>query len=200
MTDVEICNLALSRVGSSMFISAMDGTSQEAIHCNRAYLPTLKRVLQEIPWPFLSLSVTLADVSDNVKLPTGWAYAYDYPDDALKIRCIDPAEQKIPFAVSRVENSTTGIYTTPVVLTNIPEATATVTYYEEGDEANYPQYFLDVLAWAVAAEIALPLRAAADIYRVIEQKYRLALFDAAANSFNEGREAEPTCELLRARL
>jgi hypothetical protein len=84
VTDVDICNLALSRLGQAAKVTSItppDG-STEASLCSR-FLPMAKNTLQEQHfWNFNTRRAALTLAASSTET-SAWDYAYELPDDLL---------------------------------------------------------------------------------------------------------------------
>ncbi len=94
-SDTEICNLALSAIGTRSSIASLMENSAEARACNLHYKPTVDAVLQAAFWNFARRQVALAVLLDASKsppdpTPSPWIYEYAYPSDCLQARYIMP--------------------------------------------------------------------------------------------------------------
>ena len=103
---VEICNLALSHLGSSG-IDALDERSEAAAACTTFYAICRDMVLRDAPWPFATKMQALALVEEDPN--TEWGFSYRYPSDcpsisvgfkAGKETTIDRAEYRISSEVT----------------------------------------------------------------------------------------------------
>lgn len=83
---VEICNMALSRIGNSQRINALTEASIQAEQCSLFYEQTRDLVLRDKPWPFATKFAVLAEVSTNPD-PV-YQHSYAFPDDCLLARRI----------------------------------------------------------------------------------------------------------------
>lgn len=115
-STIDICNRALSAIGTSSTISAIDGSdvSNEALACAMLYQPTLDQLLRMAQWNFTRKTATLsllkaapgtpenttpAPSAWNNTLPAiPWLYSYAYPSDCVLVRKILP--QVIPYGAS----------------------------------------------------------------------------------------------------
>lgn len=195
---VQICNMALGRIGISREIAALTEASNEAVQCKRFYEATRDRVLQEAPWRFATRRQALADVGTP---PDGWLYRYRYPNDCLHARGIvntalrtPAADQRIAFAIFEDEdNSALAIAT--------DEASAILEYTRHITDPNlFAADFTSTLAWALAVEIGMPLKADPKLRADALKFYQYEVGIACARSFNEGREDQPPdSEFIRAR-
>lgn len=193
-TEVQIANLALSRIGIARTISALTDSDQEAVTCNLWYAPLRDEVLTAYPWPFTQKYVTLGLVEEDPN--DDWAYSYRYPSDCLIARRIVTGNRneavQPPFTVA---HDSTGL----LIYTDESDAvllyTATFT-----DAARFSATFASALAWRLAAEIASPLAQRDDYRERAMREYHWAISVAAASALNEEkRDAVPDAEWVRAR-
>lgn len=193
---VQICNVALSRIGQNQPIDSLDEDSKAAELCALHYPLCVQQVLADGDWPFAEARVVLADIGSP---PTNWEYRYAYPSDCLKARRIAvpgleivPLQQRIPF---KVVNNVTG----KAIVANWPEAeliyTADVT-----DSSLFPALFVSALAWRLAAELAIGLQARAENFQAAMRNYTAEVSNAQAVAYEEGEEGDmPDSEFIRAR-
>ncbi len=82
-SDVDICNMALSHVGSDAIITSIDPSdgTVEAGHCARFYPQARAELLENFRWGFASKRQQLNPV---VNISDAWAFAYAVPSDALR--------------------------------------------------------------------------------------------------------------------
>ena len=87
MTETEVANLALSNIGSTKRIGALDTErSQEANSCRTFYSISREMTLRDFEWEEATKFQALALVEENPN--NEWRYAYRYPDDCLYFRRI----------------------------------------------------------------------------------------------------------------
>ncbi len=104
-SDIEICNQALSRIGTRSTIASLTEASKEAKQCNLVYAQTRDEVLSMAFWNFAKKTATLSllkSAPGTPSNPTGatqwsnaypappWLYEYSYPSDCLQFRSIYP--------------------------------------------------------------------------------------------------------------
>src|SRR3546814_10270375 len=82
MNAVEVCNLALGRIGegASRPIQSLTEASEAVRACNRVFASAMETTLRDFPWAFAQASVALAPVAQTVP---GWEFAYAYPENCL---------------------------------------------------------------------------------------------------------------------
>lgn len=92
--EIKVCNQALSALGSSSSIEALDEVSREAEQCNLWYETVRDMVFRAAPWPCLTAYFRLAVYAtrDNdegwvaTDPPPGWLYAFSLPSDHIRPR------------------------------------------------------------------------------------------------------------------
>lgn len=98
-SEVDICNRALSAIGTRTTISSIqpsDG-SNEANACALLYYPTRDALLRAVHWDFARAQTNLSQLKSatdtNSTCPVPWQYEYAYPSTGLKMRYILPLMQ-----------------------------------------------------------------------------------------------------------
>lgn len=107
-SEVEICNRALSKVGTRSTIASMTEASNEAKQCNLLFNPTRDEVLSMAFWNFARKTATLSLLKSapgtiSNPSPTGfdgtwndaypappWLFEYAYPSDCINVRFVTP--------------------------------------------------------------------------------------------------------------
>ena len=186
-TEVQICNIALSRIGQNQGIDSLAEKSQAAALCDLHYEQCRDDVLSEFDWPFAESRIFLADLGSP---PEAWGYRYAYPADCLKARYIalpgmenPPAQSRIPFKVVNAGNSR-------AVLTNQEQAELVYTM-RVTNTGLFSSPFVSALAWRIAAELAMGLTSKPDNYAAAMNSYRVELMRAQALSYEQSQESEP---------
>jgi hypothetical protein len=186
---ISICNLALSNIGKSD-IQDIDEASAEAKACKQFYEHTRDVLLQSYPWRFATITAALASVT-NTKADR-WEYAYQRPNDCLKvIRITDVYD--LPYSASdgsliiagahayHIEGDKLFCYLAPAYLTYTRRLV---------DPSKYPPLFIEALAWHLAVRLAMPLtrdpKIRADAYQLAVQTFG----QAGVADANEVREVE----------
>lgn len=196
-SDIEICNVALSRVAITQPIASFTERSKPAEQCRVFYAQLRDLVLQAFPWPFAESIVALADLGSPAP---GWAFRYRYPSDCLKVRSIvEPGqrramtnEQQIAFKIGYDSGG-------KVIHTDQPQAACRFTFKVE-DSTFFDPNFADVLAWRLAMDLALPLTSKIDLQQFATQQYNLSLSLAKGAAFQESQDdPDPESEFIRVR-
>ena len=89
---VDLCNLALSRLGDSATVASIDppeGSSQ-AEHCSRFYPIARDSLLEMHDWKFATRRAPLSELTVD---SFNWAHAYAEPNGALRIISVLDATQ-----------------------------------------------------------------------------------------------------------
>jgi hypothetical protein len=198
-SNVEICNVALSRIGIDQYIEDLNDPKPSAVSCN-LHLPLCRRaMLADFFWPFAATVRQLAIV-DSVEVP-GWAFVYRYPVDCLQAHEItneggsriffweqydyDPMI-RVPFKVLS-DPDTVGAQ---IIATDMDEAWLWYTK-DVNDPNQLTPLFRDALSWRIASEIALALRADAQRARYAGEMARQSLNVAQAHALNDNNDRTP---------
>lgn len=190
---VDICNIALSRIGNGQRIDSLDERSAQAEQCGLFYELTRDTVLRDFNWPFSTKFQTLAQVAASPDA-TGM-YNYTLPEDCLFARrlvndiwpvnywpygdlCHDlPQIPPVPFRV--VLGDSTRLISTAVT-------PATLEYTAKIEDANlFDAQFISALSWKLAVEISLTLAKEQSVAQACEQQYQIILAAARAQALNE---------------
>lgn len=182
-SEIQVCNLALSRVGAYR-IQSLDDATKEARECKLFYPFSRDAVLRDHDWGFARKRVSLALLSETW---SGWDYAYQYPVDCLVARKITPDAETETGDKVEFEISSNDSLSRRVILTNKEDAE--LVYTAKVEDVNlFDAIFTDALAWRLASELAIPLKAKADLQNVLFQKYIFVLGRAEAINSNEGEK------------
>ena len=82
MTQTNICNLALSKLGAEQIITMTPPSETNAKRCNVWWSQTVGMCLEAHPWTFAMGRATLAQLSEEPAFD--FAYYYQLPGDFLK--------------------------------------------------------------------------------------------------------------------
>jgi hypothetical protein len=220
ITEVGICNLALSRMGSVSGIQSLDttvDTSTEAAQCAIWYPQDRDALLTDWPWNWTRGSAVLAQVNTTYPATPEWQYSYRYPVDCLSaIRVVptcppQPAPGTIP--------QTTGIggpyqvfqdrwWKRPegepwpwsfnvesdsvgrLIVTDLPNAVLLYTR-ALSDPTQFGTDFVDLLAWRLAMDLAVALAISPARQKLCSDGYRAFLMKTRARFGNEQQTGIP---------
>lgn len=193
MDAVEICNLALSRIGMAN-ISRMDEASEPARKSKQFYDVTRRNVLRKISWPFATRRVQLALLPQT---PPDFLYAYRYPSDAICLRkMFNNTFDRLPeHNYYKIVSDTEG----RVLYTDV--SNAWIEYTADVTDCNlFDDGFIQALSWKLAAEIALTLTGSSGMANTCLQAYGQYVMEAQVEAHNEQNESLPELDsLLKAR-
>lgn len=210
-SSVEVCNLALNRIGVQRTIMSLTEKSTEAKAFARIYSQMRQEVLSEYAWPFATDFIALALISTDPN--TDWAYCYRYPQDCIRIRKIlDPAGRtsysssgtnypqplsnpaRLPFTLGSDAGG-------KLVFTDVQDATVEITKNVTSEVIFSPK-FISSFAWKLAAE-AGPGLSSGDPYKLVakaEKMYAITIHNAGNDAFNEiEMDQQPDSEYIRSR-
>jgi hypothetical protein len=211
-SDVDICNLALLRLGTRSSISALTEGSTEANACALVYPIVRDTLLAQHHWGFATRRVALADLGsppggvaadsyDGAGRAGDWRFRYAYPTDCLHARGIRPPSgttvtwddcrprhpHAIRFEVSGDQDGSGNPI--KVILTDQPQAeliyTARITAAAQFDAG-----FIEALSWMLAAELAVTLTGDKVIAQACVEAAGAAIGGAKANDANESPEID----------
>lgn len=188
MDKIEICNMALSRIGESP-IEALTESSEAARKCNQFYEHDRKIVLRRYPWPWATRRVELAAMTDS---PQDYRYAYRYPADCCclrKIYAVAPDGHLMPlpdFVSYKIVSDESGL----VLYTNEPRVISEYTA-DVKDTALFDEQFCEALSWKLASSIAFKLTGNEQIVQMATSEYERLFLHAAADAENEQNVKTP---------
>ena len=186
-SEVDICNLALARLGDNATVASIDPPegSAQAEHCARFYAIARDSLLEMHAWKFATRRVQLAKLT----VPSwDWSFAYAEPTGALKLLGVLSAtasndDETQPY---EAESDTNG---TAIILTDQEGASlrfvARVT-----DTTKFSPLFVDALAWLLASYLAGPVLkgdAGATMSKACLQSFLLAFSNAKVSDANQRR-------------
>lgn len=210
--QVQICNMALARIGESSFIENLDERSKQAEVCSLFYQSALGRVFRDIKPQNRKTFLALALVAE--KPNTQWAFAYRYPTDcsyfdgviletgAYKVandELYRPTEYDLkPFDHYKVEYTRGKYNGTDVIFTNMEEAKAIVFPKPDANES-LEDDLASLIAWNLAKEIVLPLAAEPGRRQIADAEYRRESAEVVANLGNEEEHHDPEPAFIQIR-
>lgn len=168
VSEVDICNTALSHLGSDAQISSIsppDG-SREAGYCKRFYPLARKEMIEMHNWSFALKRQTLAEVTNPSE---AWLFAYALPADCLKpvrvltvgstYRTVFEMPESYPAMLyGYFDDSLSANYTVEdgVLYTNEPEA---VLLYKRDvvDTSRFSPMFSNALSYLLASYLSGPI-------------------------------------------
>lgn len=196
---IEICNIALSRIGNSRSINSLEEQSKEAGACSLHYEACRDATLSDFPWNFATKRVALADTGTP---PPDWQFAYSYPTDCKRIIEIMVPGIRNPTAAMRIQYFTGADSNGTGKLIYTDQAEAWLKYVSLITDVNmFDDIFRDALSWRLAGEIAMQLTGNGDMGNMCRQMYMSVILSAGSRSMDESQEPQqPESEFTMARL
>lgn len=195
VTEVSICNMALSHLGGRGRISSLSEASEEARQCSLHYRSARDETLRALPWPFAAKRKSLALTGEPP--PPGWGFSCEYPADCLAPRYLAPparGEASPPFEVG-VSSDLSRRLIHADVASPVLVYTARV-----ANPALFDPMFASALAFRLAAYVAMPLTGRVETMQALTALFARALDAAAAAALNEANPpAARDAEWIRAR-
>jgi len=179
-TVVEICNIALARLGDSR-ISDIDANEEKARLCKLFYDQTRDEVLREHTWSFASARAALAPLAgDNI---TGFDYRYQLPTDCLYVRTLIDAEGESYADITneyQIEGRELHTDVTPCAIRYTKKVS---------DPGQYDSQFVEAFALKLASKIALKLSGKQQLENSMLQQYLIVLQNAKGLDGQEREQA-----------
>jgi len=153
MTDIQICNLALARLGDSRITALTDATAQ-AQYCSLFYAQTLEELQTEFDWQFCRKLASLT--ADSTAPAFGYARRFAVPSDFLRLIRLNGIDEDENFSKWEIVD---GFIHTDLAAPAQIEYIAHVT-----DAAKFPAVFIEILSAKLAANLAMPLTGSKDLF------------------------------------
>lgn len=208
MTEVDICNLALSHIGDAaevVSIDPPDGTMQAALCCK--FYPAARDAILELQnWGFATRRVDLPLKAFTVP---EWQYAYGLPQDAIAPLEVYASDAGADYSTSLIlagttpgaVNSGVAIYTPQEFVCEIGEDDSQVLYtnvanaalrycYRVTDPQRFPGLFVQALSWLLASQLAGPIikgSAGAGMAKDCAGQFRYFLAQSGESDANQRR-------------
>lgn len=189
-SEVDICNLALARLGDNATVASIDPPegSAQAEHCARFYPVARDSLLEMHAWKFATRRVLLAQLTTDT---WNWTYAYAEPTGVLKLLAVLPASAASDADTQEYEAETDG-NGARIILTD--QEGASLRYVAHvTDTTVFSPLFVDALAWLLASYLAGPVLkgdAGAAMAKACLQSFMLALSNAKVSDANQ-RKVRP---------
>lgn len=172
-SDVEICNLALAKMGHEGFITSLTEASKGARYMNVYYKPMRDAVLRAHLWRFARKRAVLAPLVTKPEFDGG--NYFQYPDDCLRIIGTD----RTYFESGgrwKVEGKKIIADTDVLNLVYIRRVTS---------PEDFDPMFVDTLACRLALEGSLPITKSQSVKDQLEKEYNRSIIRAAHASATE---------------
>jgi hypothetical protein len=177
LSQTDICNQALARVGAKLVMSINDGDSKGARACLNAYDATVNEVARSGTWNCLTKRAQLARL---VTVPAfEWAYQYQLPVDLMLLLELNGVEY-------HGEPQDEWVIEGRLLLTDAE--TALVRYVALiTDTTQWDALFTNAVVVLLAAKIAVPIRQDEQLMTALMGEYQRVLGNARMRDGNEGR-------------
>ena len=196
-SDVDICNLALLRLGTRSSISSFTEGSVEANACSQIYALVRDMLLASHNWGFATRRIGLADL--GTPLPP-WGYRYAYPIDCLRVRAVLPTDgtsAPSPFEVSGDQDQQGN--SIKIILSNQDQAELLYTARVTSPDLFSP-HFVEALSWMIAAELSTALCSDNTLSQYALQMAAQSIASSKANDANESpSKQDHLCEWVSVR-
>lgn len=183
-TITDICNAAISHIGTRSKISSIDEGSAEANACLTHFAMVRDGTLRVFDWNFARITAQLAQLQNP---PARWACKYAAPVDCLRLRRLNDVPLLVlpeTFFEVASDRDSTGAYVN-VILANVSPLSAIYTA-RVTDPLRWDQGFVDAVVYGLAARICFELTGKDDRAKALTQMWQLSLREAVADSANEG--------------
>jgi hypothetical protein len=180
MTQLEIVNLALSRLGDRKQLANLSGSDPVTLAILSTYPVARDVLLASFPWPFATTTVELLDAPESYPL---WAYAYVHPASALRVLRVFNENTKEGLSEDFKVQATASASGRRILAGISPaycEYIVAVT-----DESVFPTLFSDTFAWFLASELAIPLSTDPELQGALEKIYMNRLANATTMAARE---------------
>jgi hypothetical protein len=166
-SDVNICNLALQRLGASRILSLSDN-STAARAMNILYTPTRDSLLRQHPWNFAVKRASLA--ADSTAPAFGYDNAFTLPADCLRLLSSDKGEGESYMDTWKVEDGK--------ILTN-EDGPLYIRYVSRvADPTKFDACFLKLFALKLALDACEELTQSTTKFQILSEEYKDALKEA----------------------
>lgn len=193
-TVVDLCNLALARLGDRANVTSIDPPegSAQADHCARFYPLARDAALEAHDWSFASVRVTLARLETD---DLSWAYTFAIPNETLAIRAVGYTEEALFNIGAQSPYFEKGSLPdgTQVLLTNELTPFARITK-RVNDPTRYPPIFAQALVTLLASYLAGPVvkgRAGAQLAQLLAQDFTGQVAKASVIDANQNNIPHP---------
>ena len=197
-STVEICNVALLRLGVKATIKALTDQVEEAEVCSALFKPTRDKVLYDWEWGFATREKSLARYTGNPSSER--LYAYALPTDFIRARYLSTGSiprlsaSRPSFKIVAAEGGQTR-----ALSCDVDPASLVYTARIE-DPTMWSPAFDDCFAWRLAAELAMPMSVKPELFQAMSKFYIGSLAVASAADLRERQDDPyPDSEFIQTR-
>ena len=202
MAAVDICNLALTRIGTLPIISLSDGTANSN-KCASIYDPARRATLRDFRWNFAKTTINAAAANSEISF-LNWNYAYTYPQNCLQVLSIynqgtNPEDAFLAnpifsgnlqpndnmSSIFEIQHSPIIGDSSKVICANCESPAYIEFIYDVIDTTLFDDYFISALGWRMAYELAPAITA--NVQKT-QSYYKMYLQELDRAQINQGRE------------
>jgi hypothetical protein len=180
MTEIDICNLALARLGDAR-ITALSNSTAQGTYCSLFYAQTVKELQSDYPWQFCRKIATLTATTAPAM---GYPAAYTLPADYIRVMRLNNIGEDENFGNYEIFGQT--IHTTETGTVRL-DYIASVT-----DTTKFPALFIELLTIKLAGLLAMPLTGSKDLFAQMAELFGATLQKPAFQSLVIDTQAKPT--------
>jgi hypothetical protein len=174
MTDISICNLALTQLSTAR-IASLDESTENGRKCKAIYELSRDSLLADHNWNFARAEKELALI-DETPVSEDWAYIFQLPSDCLRVMRMEEDEKFAIFSDRLYTNSDV----------------AKIEYIKrETNPVKYSPMFVKALAGRIAADLAYGITQNATVAQLAEQRANQSLREAKWTDAQEGINTLP---------
>jgi hypothetical protein len=178
-SSIDICNMALSYLGTTSSITALTDSTVEAQQCNIHYAATRDALLSAHDWQFARKELLLLASTSTVV--EGFSYIYQYPTDCLTPIRMDTGATityaGTAIAYTQIEFEVRNVDADRVIVANYDELTLVYTS-RVTNTGLYTPGFVKALALALAAELCVAIIRDPEMEQMVRDKHNVALSEA----------------------
>ena len=190
-SDVDICNIALSRLGERNRIQSLDSAADNttaAVLCRENYALARDCVLEAAPWDFaLVRTFALALVATDEE--AAWKFIYARPADAAHLLNADDGTTGVRYELQ--QPYVTGLREGQLVIYSNVQDLKLNYIARATDPSKWSGLFVNALAWRLASDLALPLTRQQKLQTLASAQYEQAIAEALAHTLNEDQPPVP---------
>lgn len=165
LTQTEICNQALSRIGAKTIMSIDDDDSKSAAACLNIWEATVSEVTRMGEWSCLRKRATLVQLTTPPAFE--WLYQYQLPGDLIKVLELNGVEYHgEPQDEWEIEGR--------LLLTDASEAKLRYVAYVE-DTTQWDSLLTNAVVVLLAAKLAVPIRQDEQMMIALMNEYQRTL-------------------------
>lgn len=162
-SDVEICNLALARLGDARITSMTDGSAQ-ATYCSLLYSHTLEELQTDYAWAFCR---KLGALSSTTAPAFGYSAAYTLPTDFLRLLRVNGIDKQENFGQWEILGTTLHTSLPAPIQADYLANVTTVT--------QFPALFVELFSLKLAANLAMPLTGSKELFGQMVEAFAASL-------------------------